>query len=105
MVVSSVFGVRPSAFLNVRTTYLSVNMNARLAHNKPKQRNLCIESSTNTTIQRTGANNGFQLFMDSIELYVVNVEQTRVNSLDRLIDLKEVACAPYSYNNSWTSNV
>lgn len=64
---------------------------------------LCIESSVDKT---QGANAAFQLFMDSIELYVITVEQARVDSLDYLIDLKEVSCVPFTLTtNSWSSNM
>lgn len=64
---------------------------------------LCIESSADKT---QGANADFQLFMDSIELYVITVEQARVDSLDYLIDLKEVSCVPFTLTtNSWSSNM
>lgn len=64
---------------------------------------LAIESST-AKVQ--GANADFQLFMDSIELYVITVEQARVDSLDYLIDLKEVSCVPFTLTtNSWSSNM
>ena len=64
---------------------------------------LCIESSVDKV---QGANQAFQLFMDSIELYVITVEQARVDSLDYLIDLKEVSCVPFTLTtNSWSSNM
>jgi hypothetical protein len=64
---------------------------------------LAIESSTDKV---QGANADFQLFMDSIELYVITVEQARVDSLDYLIDLKEVSCVPFTLTtNSWSSNM
>lgn len=64
---------------------------------------LCIESSVDKV---QGANAAFQLFMDSIELYVITVEQARVDSLDYLIDLKEVSCVPFTLTtNSWSSNM
>jgi hypothetical protein len=48
----------------------------------------------------------FVLTMDSIELYVVTVEQARVDSLDYLLDLKEITCVPFTLtNNTWTSNM
>jgi len=64
---------------------------------------LCVESSAAKT---QGPNADFQLFMDSIELYVITVEQARVDSLDYLIDLKEVSCTPFTLTtNSWSSNM
>jgi hypothetical protein len=64
---------------------------------------LAVESSTDKV---QGANADFQLFMDSIELYVITVEQARVDSLDYLIDLKEVSCVPFTLTtNSWSSNM
>jgi hypothetical protein len=48
----------------------------------------------------------YSLTMDSIELYVVTVEQARVDSLDYLLDLKEIQCVPFTLtNNTWTSNM
>jgi len=52
------------------------------------------------------ANTEFTLTMDSIELYVVTVEQARVDSLDYLLDLKEITCVPFTItNNTWTANM
>lgn len=48
----------------------------------------------------------FTLTMDSIEFYCITVEQARVDSLDYLLDLKEVMCLPFTLtNNNWTSNM
>lgn len=64
---------------------------------------LAIESSVD---KAQGVNADFQLFIDSIELYVITVEQARVDSLDYLIDLKEVSCVPFTLTtNSWSSNM
>jgi hypothetical protein len=52
------------------------------------------------------AGTDFVLTMDSLELYVVTVEQARVDSLDYLLDLKEITCVPFTItNNTWTSNM
>jgi len=64
---------------------------------------LCIESIDG--INKTSPAN-FTLTMDSIEFYCVTVEQARVDSLDYLIDLKEISCVPFTITNSnWTSNM
>jgi len=52
------------------------------------------------------AGNDFVLTMDSLEFYCVTVEQARVDSLDYLLDLKEITCVPFTItNNTWTSNM
>ena len=64
---------------------------------------LCIESidGNDKTIPAN-----FTLTMDSIEFYCVTVEQARVDSLDYLIDLKEISCVPFTITNAnWTSNM
>ena len=64
---------------------------------------LCIESDDGND-KTTPAN--FTLTMDSIEFYCVTVEQARVDSLDYLIDLKEMSCVPFTITNAnWTSNM
>jgi len=64
---------------------------------------LCIESDDGN--DKTSPAN-FTLTMDSIEFYCVTVEQARVDSLDYLIDLKEMSCVPFTITNSnWTSNM
>jgi hypothetical protein len=63
---------------------------------------LCIESLGADKVSGTD----FTLTMDSIEFYCVTVEQARVDSLDYLIDLKEMSCVPFTITNSnWTSNM
>lgn len=64
---------------------------------------LCIESDDGA--DKTSPAD-FTLTMDSIEFYCVTVEQARVDSLDYLIDLKEMSCVPFTITNSnWTSNM
>jgi hypothetical protein len=64
---------------------------------------LCIESIDGN--DKTSPAN-FTLTMDSIEFYCVTVEQARVDSLDYLIDLKEMSCVPFTITNAnWTSNM
>jgi hypothetical protein len=64
---------------------------------------LCIESIDG--VDKVSPAN-FTLTMDSIEFYCVTVEQARVDSLDYLIDLKEMSCVPFTITNSnWTSNM
>jgi hypothetical protein len=64
---------------------------------------LCIESDDGN--DKTSPAN-FTLTMDSIEFYCVTVEQARVDSLDYLIDLKEMSCVPFTITNpNWTSNM
>jgi hypothetical protein len=64
---------------------------------------LCIESIDGNDKASPG---DFTLTMDSIEFYCVTVEQARVDSLDYLIDLKEMSCVPFTITNSnWTSNM
>lgn len=64
---------------------------------------LCIESIDGN--DKTSPAN-FTLTMDSIEFYCVTVEQARVDSLDYLIDLKEISCVPFTITNAnWTSNM
>lgn len=64
---------------------------------------LCIESNDGN--DKTSPAN-FTLTMDSIEFYCVTVEQARVDSLDYLIDLKEMSCVPFTITNAnWTSNM
>jgi hypothetical protein len=64
---------------------------------------LCIESNDGNDKLSPGS---FTLTMDSIEFYCVTVEQARVDSLDYLIDLKEMSCVPFTITNAnWTSNM
>ena len=69
-----------------------------------------LETALKLCIESLGADkkspDDFTLTMDSIEFYCVTVEQARVDSLDYLIDLKEISCVPFTITNSnWTSNM
>ena len=73
----------------------------------PQQAETAFNMAIETTLAADPRNGvDYNLTMDSIELYVVTVEQARVDSLDYLLDLKEISCVPFTLTtNTWTSNM
>ena len=73
----------------------------------PQQAETAYKMAIETTIGADVTNGvDYNLTMDSIELYCITVEQARVDSLDYLLDLKEIMCVPFTLTtNTWTANM